>query len=35
MSMDQKPWDDKLRGVRRVKAIRDYLVSQKSSRERK
>jgi hypothetical protein len=34
MSMNQRPWDDSLRGIDRVKAIRDYLVSKDSSWER-
>lgn len=34
MSYDQIPWDDSLGGLARVKAIRDYLVSDASSWER-
>jgi hypothetical protein len=35
LSYDTKPWDDNKQGVERVKAIRDYLVSDQSSWERK
>jgi hypothetical protein len=35
LAYDVKPWDDGKQGVERVKAIRDYLVSDRSSWERK
>jgi hypothetical protein len=34
LSYDQKPWDDSKKGIDRVKAIRDYLVTDHSSWER-
>jgi hypothetical protein len=34
MAYDQKPWDDNLQGLQRVKAITDYLLSDASSWER-
>jgi hypothetical protein len=34
LSYDSKPWDDSKQGIERVKAIRDYLVSDRSSWER-
>jgi hypothetical protein len=35
LAYDQKPWDDSLQGIDRVKAIRNYLLTDKSSWIRK
>jgi hypothetical protein len=35
LAYDVKPWDDSKQGIERVKAIRDYLTSDRSSWERK